>query len=175
MPTWRIRMASCAAMLAEWTFVPRDGEAEAVADAVGGLCVLLRKGGQIWGDAVIGTGARRVVCRVPSADALDDRNATAWVRKDLAEIAARCAEPPRWRALDGGDEIEPRLDGERSLVLFTHMFDRTSPGVPGQRRRADRALRARARSRIRARSSRARAGRSRRSWSAPPRRRPTTS
>lgn len=120
-------------LIAEYAFLPLSGKRDELVDAVDALFAGLHQNGQIWGDHVAGwvEGARRVTCRVPGCDSLDDRHASAIVRNALASVRALCAEPPQWSVVDDRTGDPRSWRDEKSLYFFTHVFEQTSPVCAG--------------------------------------------
>ena len=101
-----------------------------VQDTAEAFLVALEKNGQIEGDWVLAWKGDILSawCEAPAADSLDERNDSPWVTEALGKVAAAFGSHPRFRF--HGDTMRLRSPSWRtakSLLLFTHAFDRQSP------------------------------------------------
>jgi predicted nucleic acid-binding Zn ribbon protein len=125
-------------MHCEWSFVPR-GTTPAARDEleqeVHCLLAAWTHNGQLWGDQVWSwkRGQLRVSCWAPCADSLDPRHASEEVRDRLARVEAVSRARPSMSIAGtlGHRPSSRRWRTSKSLYMFTHMFDNSSPLCDG--------------------------------------------
>jgi predicted nucleic acid-binding Zn ribbon protein len=98
---------------------------------------MLWKNGQVCGEPMFSSSKGAVTAFVEAAalDALDPRHGSPWVQDALDDVTRAFGTTPKWQVL--GDPPRKRLapwETARSLLLFTHMFDRASPVCHGEER-----------------------------------------